>query len=103
MNNIRYENNKFKFGTNCALCVACSFNCPKDAVSIGLLNGWRINGTYNIQKKASDPQIKFPVFNEELKGIRHWLYYKYYRNADRLLSENGISLSECQNNLHNPL
>lgn len=94
MNNITYTGKGFKFGTNCALCVACSFNCPKNAISIGLLNGWKVNGSYSIEKKAADKSIRFPAFTEELRGVRRWLYYKYYRNADRLLSENGINIED---------
>ena len=94
LNNIRYDGNKFRFGTNCALCVCCSFNCPSCAISIGLLNGWRINGSYKVLKTAADSSIQFPYFGENLKGLHRWLYYKYYRNCDRALEAGGISLED---------
>ena len=94
LNNIKFNGKKFKFGTNCALCVACSFNCPKSAISIGILNGWKVNGSYHIQQTAANPNVGFPHFTEELKGLHRWLYYKYYRKADALLKENNISLDE---------
>ena len=94
LSNIKFTGKKFKFGTNCALCVACSFGCPKNAISIGLLNGWKVNGSYNIEKKASDSSIEFPAFGENLKGLHRWLYYKYYRNADLLLEQNGMSAKD---------
>ncbi|HAK69208.1 MAG TPA: 4Fe-4S ferredoxin [Treponema sp.] len=92
LHNINYNDGKFKFGTNCALCVCCSFNCPRNAISIGLLNGWKINGSYDIEKTASDSSIPFPYFGENLRGFHRWLYYKYYRNCDRALSDAGITL-----------
>ena len=87
------DRNKFKFGTKCALCVRCSFSCPSCAISIGLLNGWRINGDYRIEETADDPSIKFPYFTEELRGLRRWAYYRYYKNLAERLSRNGISIS----------
>ncbi|HOF43350.1 MAG TPA: EFR1 family ferrodoxin [Bacilli bacterium] len=48
-NNIKYENNKFKFSTNCIMCMRCSFFCPEDAIRIGFLNSWKVNGKYNFE------------------------------------------------------
>lgn len=93
LTNIAFENGAFKFGTNCALCVCCSFGCPTKAISIGLLNGWRINGSYQIEKTASDTSISFPAFGENLRGLKRILYYKYYRRADKALEAGGIPLS----------
>lgn len=42
--NVKIVDGKFVFGGDCACCVRCSFNCPKDAFNIALLNGWRVNG-----------------------------------------------------------
>lgn len=93
LNNITFANNRFNFGTNCALCVRCSFNCPVSAISIGLLNGWKVNGSYHIEKTASDKAIEFPYFTEKnLKGIKKWAYLKYFQKLEKLLSENGIPL-----------
>lgn len=92
--NISYnkEKNKFIFGTKCALCVRCSFGCPTCAISIGLLNNWRVNGSYNIEKTAQDPKIKFPYFKENLTGLKKWLYFKYYKKLDKEFEEKGINL-----------
>lgn len=85
------EKNKYVFGTNCVLCVSCSFGCPVKAISIGLLNGWRVNGSYNIEKTAAKPELKFPVF-PELKGFKGFLYKGYFRKADSRLNEAGLKL-----------
>lgn len=96
LGNIKYieEKDRFKFGTNCALCVCCSFGCPTSAISIGLLNGWKINGSYQIQKTAADSSLDFPFFTEKekLKGLYRWLYYKYYQRLSKELADNGIAL-----------
>ncbi|MCH5290545.1 MAG: EFR1 family ferrodoxin [Treponema sp.] len=92
--NITYTGTSFKFGMKCALCVRCSFNCPACAISIGLLNKWRINGSYNIKKTAADPLVPFPYFTQELRGVKRWLYYKYYRACDAALAAAGMSVQE---------
>ncbi len=56
--NIRMENGKPHFGKNCAACMGCSFHCPKDAIRISLLNGWRVNGEYSFDgAPASDGEV----------------------------------------------
>ena len=99
--NIKFVDGKFKFGTNCALCVACSFNCPTSAISIGLLNGWKVNGDYKIVKTASDSSIKFPYFNNDLKGLKRWAYLKHFKNLQKELEQNNIPLQETDLNLEN--
>lgn len=99
LNNISFADEKFKFGTNCSLCVRCSFNCPVCAISIGLLNGWRINGSYRIKQTSADKSLRFPFFGENLKGLYRLLYYKYFRRADRELENAGITLSDPEDNV----
>lgn len=48
MLNIEMKDGLPVFGDKCIGCTACSFNCPADAISIGVLNGWRVNGAYNL-------------------------------------------------------
>ena len=86
--NISFDStkNQFKFGNNCLLCVACSFGCPKEAISIGLLNGWRINGDYKILQTSLDDSIEFPYFtSKNLKGLKRLAYLKYFQSLDKLL------------------
>lgn len=93
MENIRFDGKKFHAGINCALCAACSFGCPKCAISIGLLNNWRVNGDYEIVKTARDKSVRFPAFGENLAGMSRWLYYGYFRRADKELEAAGIELN----------
>lgn len=93
MNNISVVDGKIKFGSNCVLCVACSFGCPTKAISIGLLNGWRINGSYKVLQTAADPELSSDYFGENLKGFHRFLYYRYYRRLDQELAKGGVSLN----------
>ncbi|MCQ2584876.1 MAG: EFR1 family ferrodoxin [Treponema sp.] len=102
LGNIRFDETKDKyvFGTNCVLCVSCSFGCPTKAISIGLLNGWRVNGSYNIEKTAANGDLEFPVFLK-LKGFKGFLYKGYYRKANHILQENGVKLAKYAENIDN--
>ena len=56
--NIKMVNGKPKFGGSCVGCMGCSFGCPKDAVRISLLNGWRVNGNYSFEGvPATDDEV----------------------------------------------
>ena len=45
--NLTLKDGKFRFAGHCLGCTACSFNCPTNAINIGMLNGWKVNGAYN--------------------------------------------------------
>lgn len=92
LNNISFNGKTFAFGHNCTMCTCCSFNCPTCAISIGLLNGWRINGSYNIEKTALDASISKPEIGKPYTGLHPWLYKKYYSKLDKKLKEEGIEL-----------
>lgn len=83
MGNITMANGRPLFGRNCSLCVRCSFSCPVDAISIGLLNGWRVNGPYEVDRIMADRTIPDTVPIEKLPR----LYRKYYREADAMLGK----------------
>ena len=83
MGNITVVNGRPVFGRNCSLCVRCSFSCPVDAISIGLLNGWRVNGPYEVDRVMADQTIPDTIPIEKLPR----LYRKYYREADAMLGK----------------
>lgn len=94
LNNISFDGKEFKFGNNCTMCTSCSFGCPTCAISIGLLNGWRLNGSYNIKKTASNPSVQSPEIGKDYTGLHPWLFKNYYRRLDERLSAAKISLQE---------
>ena len=70
---------KPKFGGKCVMCARCSFYCPADAISIGLLNGWKVNGAYDFDGKQKDVSGKMPEF---LKIA----YEKYFQKAEEKIA-----------------
>ena len=92
LNNISFDGEKFKFGHNCTMCTCCSFGCPTCAISIGLLNGWRINGSYKIKQTAGDESVEMPEMGKDYTGLHPWLYKKYYRKLDEVLQKANISI-----------
>ena len=77
--NISMSEGKPKFGGKCVMCARCSFYCPADAISIGLLNGWKVNGAYDFDGKQKDVSGKMPEF---LKIA----YEKYFQKAEEKIA-----------------
>lgn len=73
-NIVRGEDGKFRFRGDCVMCARCSFNCPTDAFNIAMLNGWRVNGRYNMEYRG-----------ESQKNSHSWYckraYERYFSNA----------------------
>ena len=93
MENIRIEDGKAKFGGNCALCMACSFFCPTDAVSVGVFRGWKVHGAYPLDALEKDPAVPFPYLDGSEKGV-YKVYRKYYRECDERLAAAGIKIAD---------
>jgi len=45
--NISFSEGRFHFGGACSGCARCSFQCPVEAIHIGLLDFMRVNGPYD--------------------------------------------------------
>ena len=60
INNITFDNNNKKiiFHHHCLMCMRCSFFCPKDAINIGMLQKWKVNGKYDLSRIEKDPSLK---------------------------------------------
>jgi ferredoxin len=78
-------------GNNCSLCVRCSFGCPQNAISIGLLNNWKVNGAYDFTEIIADESLPFPFITKETKGI-YAIYKEYYHELNAYLSKNNTSV-----------
>ena len=72
--NITMHEGRPVFGKACVACMACSFGCPKDAVRIGVLNGWRVNGTYDFNAPS--------VADDEVCGYCKKSYLEYYHEQE---------------------
>lgn len=79
VNNISFEDGKFKFSNKCLCCTRCSFYCPTDAFSIGLLNGWRVNKPYSFKEVKIEEKDKHPHYCKKS-------YIRYYKEAEERIS-----------------
>ena len=79
MGNIVMKDGLPVFGKECIGCTACSFNCPADAISIGVLNGWRVNGAYRLDAPREG------LTQKDVCAYWRGSYVRYFR-------EHGIDL-----------
>jgi ferredoxin len=70
--NITIKNGTFHFGWKCLMCMRCSFFCPADAIRIGFLNLWRINGAYTFDEESE------PFITERTKGL-YRIYLPWFK------------------------
>ncbi|MDD3831809.1 MAG: EFR1 family ferrodoxin [Clostridia bacterium] len=81
-----------KFNNKCNLCMRCVCNCPVDAINIGLLNHWRVNGTYNYARLLSDDTITTNFTTADTERY-YSSYVTYFDYADS-------TITQYINNLH---
>jgi flavodoxin/NAD-dependent dihydropyrimidine dehydrogenase PreA subunit len=81
--NISVRKNTFRFASACQMCMRCSFYCPKDAIRIGLLNPWRVNGPFNFESILRDDNIDSIFITEKSKGF-YRSFKKYFRELDAI-------------------
>jgi len=83
--NITCEEGRFRFGWDCTMCMRCAMFCPKDAIHIGMLSLWKVNGAYPFKKILEDPAVPEDFINEETKGY-YRVFHRFFKKADRMLA-----------------
>ena len=86
VHNIKFINNKYKFGQKCLMCMRCSFYCPENAVKIGLFDKWRVNGEYDFKKIKNNKNLKLPYITEKSSGF-YECFIKTFKDIDRRYTE----------------
>lgn len=81
-NNIYVKNGKIKFHHHCDMCMRCSFYCPTNAINIGFLQGWKVNGMYHFEKIRNDSNISSNYITKDSKGF-YKCFIKYFDNIDK--------------------
>lgn len=72
--NITLAGGRPVFGKECVGCMKCAFTCPADAIRIGVLNSWRVNGEYAFNgNPATDKEV--------CRYCRH-SYLRYFKEAE---------------------
>lgn len=83
VNNITKKNDRIRFKNHCQMCMRCSFFCPKDAISIGLINGWKVNGAYHFDQIKSNSSIPDTYITDQKKGF-YRCFIKTFNMIDSL-------------------
>lgn len=73
--NIEMKDGLPVFGKSCTGCLRCSFHCPKDAIRTGILNGWKVNGSYSFGGE--------PASDEEVCRFCRRSYLRYFAEAEK--------------------
>lgn len=79
--NIYVKNGKIKFHHHCDMCMRCSFFCPTNAINIGFLQGWRVNGDYRYDQIEKDDSPVQPYITKDSKGF-YKCFIKYFASID---------------------
>ena len=79
--NIRLDRGKIKFGHRCDMCMRCSFFCPTNAVRIGFLEGWKVNGDYRLSEIFEDTSPRVPYIDENSRGF-YKCFIPYFARID---------------------
>lgn len=84
--NIYLKNEKIRFSHHCDMCMACSFFCPKDAIKIGFLEGWHVNGDYHLEEIENKKENSQPFITKDTKGF-YRCFIKYFENIDQMYED----------------
>lgn len=63
---------KVRFGFKCMGCTACSFHCPQNAIHIGAMNRYKVNGTYTFTDDIEG------ITEEDVCDYCHDAYLRYF-------------------------
>lgn len=78
-----------QFHNHCMICMRCVMKCPFDAIHAGMLNPWKVSGSYQFDKYLDDSSITSDFVNHKTKG-----YFKnfnpYFDGMDKDFEEYGI-------------
>ena len=74
------ENNNIKFKNKCVMCSSCAFRCPVDAINIGILTGWKVNGPYKFENPPVGLKSKHENYCKKA-------YERYFERANNKINE----------------
>lgn len=78
--NITIQNNKVKFSHHCDMCMRCSFYCPKKAIHIGFLQGWKVHKYYDLE--SLDKEKKETSYITDKSSGFYKCFIKYFKSID---------------------
>lgn len=72
--NIILKDGHLKFEHRCLMCMRCSFFCPKDAIKIGFLKKWKVNGAYDLDAIKGNAKLNSNFLSTHQKG-----FYRFFK------------------------
>lgn len=84
--NIKIIEGRVKFGHRCDMCMRCSFFCPTDAIHIGFLQNWKVNGDYRLAMLEAMGAPEKPYITAESRGF-YSCFKKHFDEIDRRYAE----------------
>lgn len=84
--NITLKKGKVVFLHHCETCMNCAFRCPQNAIKMGFLNGWKVNGPYDIEAIMEDPSIQPNFVKAGAKGF-YACFPAYFANIQKQWSQ----------------
>ena len=81
------EKGDIKFKNKCVMCTSCSFRCPVDAIRIGILDFWRVNGVYKFENPPTGIKTKNDDYCKKA-------YERYFADADKKIQDYVINSKE---------
>ncbi len=79
--NISQREGKIVFSHHCDMCMRCSFFCPTNAIHIGFLEGWKVNGAYDYNKLQALGPPEAPYITKDSRGF-YKCFIKYFAAID---------------------
>ncbi|MDR1904763.1 MAG: EFR1 family ferrodoxin [Treponema sp.] len=83
--NITLRRDVLHFGFKCQMCMRCSFFCPADAMIIGFLQLWKVNGPFRFKQLAADESLDGKFINEHTRGL-YRVFIPYFKSLDQLFA-----------------
>ncbi|MDD5952978.1 MAG: EFR1 family ferrodoxin [Oscillospiraceae bacterium] len=80
--NIYEKNDRLRFHHHCDMCMRCSFHCPQNAIHIGFLEPWKVNGAYPFRELEADQSPLTPYITKDSKGF-YKCFIAYFEQIDR--------------------
>ena len=84
--NISQKDGRITFGHRCDMCMRCSFFCPTNAIDIGFLQGWKVNGDYRLAELDRLGPPDSPYITAGSKGF-YKCFIKHFSDIDKRYAE----------------
>ena len=84
--NILVIGREVTFGHRCDMCMRCSFHCPHDAIRIGFLDKWRVNGDYHLDALRMEGPPEVPYITEASEGF-YSCFFQHFKAIDEAYEE----------------